>query len=328
MKRIWDFVRNWTLPLSMLAGVAEYYIARALPFDASERAFAYDAVAHYIQPVLIFVMLFLSFIKVSPKEMRPHWWQLWVLLLQGGIFVAFSLLSMVMPTEGTKILCEGAMLAIICPTATASAVIVGKLGGSVSGVVTYLMMCNLMVSLLAPAILPLVEPSELTFISSFLIILSKVFPLLICPLLAAWFVRFCIKTLHRWLLKFKDLAFYVWAVSLSLAIAVTVRSIVHSTVSVWYLVGLALISCVCCLLQFWLGKKVGSHYGHSERITAGQAFGQKNTVFIIWMGQVFLNPVTSVVGGLYSVWHNIINSWQLYKMRKESASAADKTSHI
>ncbi|MBQ0058224.1 MAG: transporter [Bacteroidales bacterium] len=301
----------------MLTGVAEYFVFVWLPFGAEAHRVTYDAVAHYIQPLLLFVMLFLSFIKVSPKEMRPHWWQLWVLLIQGSLFVATSLLAMLMPDEATRVLCEGAMLAFICPTATASAVIVGKLGGSVSGVVTYLMMCNLMVSLLAPALLPLVEPSEMTFFSSFLMILSKVFPLLICPLVLAWCVRFFARPLHRWLLRFKDLAFYVWAISLSLAIAVTVRSIVHSSVGVLTPAGLALISCVCCLVQFYVGKRIGSRYGIVERITAGQAFGQKNTVFVIWMGQVFLNPVTSVVGGFYSVWHNIINSWQLYRKQKE-----------
>jgi len=321
MKRFWTFVRNWTLPIAMLAGIAEYFVFVALPFDDDAHRWTYSAVAYYIQPILLFFMLFLSFLKVSPKEMRPHWWQLWVLLVQSGLFVAFSLLAMTMPDEGSRVLCEGAMLSLICPTATASAVITGKLGGSISGVVTYLMMCNLMVSLVAPVFLPLVEPSEISFIEAFLTILSKVFPLLICPLMLAWGVRFLVRPLHRWLLQFKDLAFYVWAVSLSLAIAVTVRSIMHSSVGIGYLLGLAAISCVCCVLQFRLGRSIGARYGASEKITAGQAFGQKNTVFVIWMGQVFLNPVTSVVGGFYSVWHNIINSYQLYNQRKTDTSA-------
>lgn len=316
MKKILTFLRNWTLPIAMLVGVAEYFVFVALPLDQAAHDWTYIAVTRYIQPILLFFMLFLSFIKVSPKEMRPHKWQLWVLLVQTGLFIAFSLIGMIMPDEGNRVLCEGAMLSLICPTATASAVITGKLGGSVSGVVTYLILCNLMVSFCAPIFLPLVEPSEVAFMDAFLSILSKVFPLMICPLALAWIVRFLIRPLHRWLLGFKDLAFYVWAVSLSLAIAVTVRSIVHSSVNVWYLVGLAAISCVCCVLQFYLGKKIGSVYGPSERITAGQAFGQKNTVFVIWLGQVFLNPVTSVVGGFYSVWHNVINSYQLYKARK------------
>ena len=317
--RLWTFVRNWTLPIAMLAGVAEYFVFVALPLDQEVHQWTYRAVALHLQPMLLFFMLFLSFLKVSPKEMRPHRWQLWILLLQSGLFVCSSLLAILMPDEGSRVLCEGAMLSLICPTATASAVITGKLGGSVSGVVTYLMLCNLMVSLVAPAFLPLVEPSDITFFQAFFTILGKVFPLLICPLMLAWVVRFLLPPLHRWLLRFKDLAFYVWAVSLSLAIAVTVRSIVHSSVSGWYLLGLAIITGVCCLLQFRLGRWVGGRYGAVEQVTAGQAFGQKNTVFVIWMGQVFLNPVTSVVGGFYSVFHNIVNSYQLYKARKREA---------
>ena len=46
---------------------------------------------------------------------------------------------------------------------------------------------------------------------------------------------------------------------------------------------------------------------------AGQSLGQKNTVFAIWMGYTFMTPETAIVGGLYSIWHNIYNSWQLYR---------------
>ena len=316
MKSFWNFIRNWTLPLAMLAGVAEYFIFVNLPLDAEVRHLTYSAVTRWVQPVLIFTMLFLSLIKVSPKEMRPHRWQAQVLVAQTLLFIVFSLIATVMPDEGSKVLCEGAMLCLICPTATASAVVTSKLGGSVSGVVTYLMICNLMTSLAAPLFFPMVEPTDVSFMEAFLAILGKVFPLLICPLGLAWIVRFLIRPLHRWLLKFKDLSFYLWAVSLSLAIAVTVRSIVHTSVSIWYLVGLAIISGLCCLLQFYLGRRIGARYSATEQITAGQAFGQKNTVFVIWMGQVFLNPVTSVVGGFYSVWHNTVNAYQLYKARK------------
>lgn len=312
-----EFLRNWALPISMLTGALGYFAFAALPLSAATQHAWKEAVVHYLQPMMLFCMLFLSFIKVSPKEMRPRMWHLWLLVIQAGWFLAFSILAMLVKEAEWKVLAEGAMLALICPTATASAVITAKLGGSTSGVVTYLILCNLMVSLVAPAIFPLVEPSaEHTFLWSFLTILRKVFPLLICPLFLAWVVRFCLPSLHRLLLRYPDLSFRVWTVSLALAITVTVHSIMISSVSVWYMVGLALISCLCCLLQFFLGKQLGSRYSKETRITAGQAFGQKNTVLIIWMGQVFLNPVTSVVGGFYSVWHNIINSYQLYKARK------------
>lgn len=322
MKRLYVFFRNWSLPLSMLLGALAYFVFVALPLSPEVHHWSYIAVTRYIQPVLLFVMLFLSFTKVRPGEMRPHRWQAWVLLLQGGIFLFFSILALSLPqlfpadySLGVKVLLEGAMLAMICPTATASAVIVGKLGGSIAGDVTYLILCNLMVSLLAPAVLPLVESNGLTFFTAFWMILSKVFPLLIFPLFAAWGVRYLLPRLHQRLLAFPNLSFHVWVIALALAITVTVRSIVHSNINPWYLLGLFIITGVCCILQFDLGHRVGAHYG--DRITPGQAFGQKNTVFIIWMAQVFLNPVTSVVGGFYSVFHNCINSYQLYQKRKQ-----------
>lgn len=309
------------LPIAMLAGALAYYIFAALPLQAEVRDEGYAILSEYVQPTLIFLMLCLSFMKVKPREMRLRRWHLWVLLLQSGCFVVCSLLAMQCEHYGTKILCEGAMLAFVCPTATAAAVVTGKLGGSVSGVVTYLMLCNLMVSVLAPAFLPLVEPhAGMAFLSSFLMILKKVFPLMICPLVLAQLIRYFVPKLYRKVMRYPDLAFDLWLVALALAIMVTVRSIANTTVDWTYLVGLALVSGVACLLQFWMGKKIGTRYDKREeqetRITAGQAFGQKNTVFVIWMGLVFLDPVTSVVGGFYSVWHNLVNSWQLYKKQK------------
>lgn len=320
MSKVTTFLRNWTLPISMLSGVVAYFLFMELPLTTEQQYGTYHFVSNILQPILLFIMLFLSFTKVRPREMRPRRWHLWVLLMQAGCFLACSALAMLCGGNlGAKVLCEGAMLAFICPTATASAVIVGKLGGSISGIVTYIMLCNLMVSVLAPAVLPLVEPSSgLDFMTSFLMILSKVFPLLIIPLLSAWAIRYGLPKVHRKLLQYPDLSFYVWAVALALAIAVTVRSIMHSTVSVWYMVGLAIISGIACLIQFVLGKRVGSLYDRQTRITAGQAFGQKNTVFVIWLGLMFLDPVTSVIGGFYSVWHNTVNSYQLYKARKRS----------
>lgn len=318
MGKIKSYVKNWGLPIAMTCGALAYFAIHALPLSGEVKLWGFHLVSHYIQPIMIFVMLFLNFLKVRPREMRPHRWQLWVLILQASFFMFFSVLAMQCESHATKILCEGAMLAFICPTATASAVITGKLGGSIAEVVTYLMMCNLMVSLVAPLFLPMVEPSVgLTFLPSFLLILSKVFPLLICPLVAAQLVRYLLPKVHRRLMRYPDLAFQIWMPSLALAIMVTVRSIVHSSVDWRYMVGLALISGVCCLMQFWMGRRVGG-------VTAGQAFGQKNTVFIIWLGLVFLDPVTSVVGGFYSVWHNTVNSWELYRARKKTLFAVSK----
>ena len=211
------------------------------------------------------------------------------------------------------------MLCFLCPTATAAAVVTAKLGGNVGSLTAYTMLINLMAAVLISAFVPLVNPAgELSFGLSFWMIIKKVFPLLIFPLFLALIIRRISPTLLRWLTSIPDLPFYLWLVSLSLAIAVTTRILVHAKVS-WLLCLLILTgSLAACIMQFAVGRLVGRHYG--EAVTAGQACGQKNTVLAIWVGYTFLDPLTSVAGGFYTIWHNVFNAWQLYQKNKPNHS--------
>jgi BASS family bile acid:Na+ symporter len=60
--------------------------------------------------------------------------------------------------------------------------------------------------------------------------------------------------------------------------------------------------------------------GNVREVTAGQALGQKNTVFAIWMGYTFMTAETAIVGGLYSIWHNLYNSHQLRRANRTADS--------
>ncbi|MCQ2239205.1 MAG: transporter [Bacteroidaceae bacterium] len=309
------FVKNWTLPISMVTGALSYFIYASIPALDFTHPFVSEFTS-IIQPVLIFCMLFLAFCKIAPHELRPHWWQFWLLLIQMGLFCALSGVLCLFPDTSYRLILEGAMLSILCPTATACAVVTMKLGGNAAATTTYTMAVNLAVAVLAPLMLPLAHPQEgIAFLPAFFIIIRKVFPLLFCPLLAAWLVRYCFPSLHKKCLAQKDLAFYLWAIALAIAIAVTCKAIMHSSEPVLQILGIAVVSLFCCIFQFAVGKWVGTQYGC--RIEGGQALGQKNTVFIIWLGYTFLTPVTAVAGGFYSVWHNLINTYQLYKKRKQ-----------
>ena len=308
------FLRNWTLPVSMIAGVCAYFLMAGCPALSPFKAWILHVVG-VVQPVLIFAMLFISFCKVEPRDLRFKPWQAWLLLLQSSVFALLCGWLMLTPHSHWRIVIEGAMLCMICPTATAATVVTGKLGGNAGTLTTYTILVNLAVALLVPAFIPLVHPSaEMGFVRSFWLIICKVFPLLFCPFLLALLVRRVSRRAIACITSVRDLAFYLWAVSLALAIAVTTRSIVHSTCPFVYQAGIALASLVACIVQFAFGRWIGRKYG--EPISAAQACGQKNTVFAIWMGYTFLTPVTSIAGGFYSVWHNVFNSWQLYQKRK------------
>lgn len=313
--KVLKFLKDWVLVVSMIAGIAGYFIFAALPFPAEVRHAALSCV-EVVQPLLIFFMLFLTFCRLDLHDLRLCRWHKWLLLIQAGAFSGIALILIALPHSGLRVVLEGAMLCMICPTATASAVITRKLGGDVASITTYLILVNIAVAILIPSFVPFVHPHPgMGVISSGLLILGKVFPLLLLPLFAALAVKKWLPALHRRLRELQELSFYLWAVALALALTVTTRSIVHSDVSISTQVWLVVVSFICCIVQFKLGWIVGDKYG--DHITAGQALGQKNTVFVIWLGYTFFSPVTSVVGGFYSIWHNVINSWQLYRHKQQ-----------
>ncbi len=314
VKGIITFIKNWTLPISIVIGIVAYFVYVNIPFLDPTHAVVSEVIA-YVQPILIFSMLFLTFLSIGPHDLHLSKWHIWVLLIQLVLFAALAFVLTLMEHPGLRIVLESAMLCLLCPTATAAAVVTRKLDGSAADITSYTILINMAIAVTAPALLPIAHPHPgLTFLPTFIMIIKKVFPLLICPLFLAWIIRYTLPKVQRFLLRFRDLPFYLWAVSLSLAIAVTCKAIVHSRISAVYLIAIAVVSIICCALQFYLGKVIGSRYG--SNIEGGQALGQKNTVFIIWIGYTFLSPVTAVAGGFYSIWHNIFNSYQLYRHRK------------
>ena len=316
--KIRRFLKDWSLPLSMIAGCSAYFLCQGLELSKDVKEAIVESVA-YVQPTLIFCMLTLTFCRIRLQDMRLKGWQWWLLAFQAGIAALLCLLHQMVEDETSRVFLQSTMLCFLCPTATAAAVVTAKLGGNVGSLTAYTMLINLMAAVLISAFVPLVNPAgELSFGLSFWMIIKKVFPLLIFPLFLALIIRRISPTLLRWLTSIPDLPFYLWLVSLSLAIAVTTRILVHARVT-WLLCLLILTgSLVACIMQFAVGRLVGRHYG--EAVTAGQACGQKNTVLAIWVGYTFLDPLTSVAGGFYTIWHNVFNAWQLYQKNKPNHS--------
>lgn len=291
------FLKNWTLPIAMLVGALGYPLFIRLSF---------------LTPLLIFVMLLLTFCKVSPRELKPKMLHLWLLLIQllGSIIVFWLICPF------NKIVAEGAMVCVICPTATAAAVITQKLGGSAASLTTYTLIANIGAAIAVPILFPLIEVHPgIGFWDSFLIILSKVFPLLICPFIAAVFLRHFLPRAHTLLLSYHEMAFYLWAISLAIVTAQTLYSLINDPADGLTEIMIAVVALTVCCLQFILGKTIGTIY--KDRISGGQALGQKNTILAIWMAHTYLNPLSAVGPGSYVLWQNIINSWQLWKKRKK-----------
>lgn len=310
------FIKNWALPISMTTGALGYVIGRELPLSADVKGNIVHGI-EWLQPVLLFCMLFVTFCKVPPSALKPKMLHLWLLMIQCSFFIITCTVLYLFPQTEYRLLAETFLLVMICPTATACAVVTSKLGGDAGLTTSYTILVCIVAAVMIPIFLPLASARHgMAFLPTLLLILKNVFPLLLAPLFLAWGVRYFFPRLLNMILSQKDLGFHMWTVALSLAIAVTVRALYNSSISIAEMTGIAVVSLAGCLLQFWLGKAIGGHYGF--RLEGGQALGQKNTIFAIWLGYTFLSPISATAGGFYSIWHNLVNTYQLYKYRKVS----------
>lgn len=266
-------------------------------------------------PYLIFIMLFFSFNALNVREMRFSMFDFWLLLFQLGLSTALFFLLL----PFSKDLAQGAYVIVLAPTAAAALAVSLILGANITMMSTYLISCNLMVAVVAPLAFTLMSVSGgASFWTLFLAILSKVFPLLIAPFLLAVLTRAFWKKANDAINRYKNISFYVWALSLTIVISRAIGLVIgqyqgNKTLFIW----MALISILLCAIQFMVGHIIGRRYG--DRIAGGQALGQKNTVLAIWMSQTYLNPLSCVVPTLYVIWQNLYNSYQMMQKERNEA---------
>ena len=188
-----------------------------------------------------------------------------------GCCLAVAVPTHYFPDSPYRVVVQGALVSLIAPTGTAAAVIAGRLGGNKTTLTTYTIVSNLVAAIMIPAVFPLVEIySAGSFMEQFLLILCHVFPLLICPFLVAWVPREFMPKLHRLVVKFcESLTFYLWGISLIIAIGLTLRSVVNNHFYPHVLLLLAVSGLIVCAWQFGTGKLVGKHY--HDYINCGQS---------------------------------------------------------
>ncbi len=336
VKKILLFLERNALALAMVVGAVGHSIFMYLNF---------------LLPPLIFFMLFFTFCKINPADLRLRKWHWLVLVTQIvlGIALYYALRYGLTAYSGLAssdiaIISQGLMLCVLMPTASAAAIIAGKLGGSIQNLTSFTMLSNVATAVIVPLFFPIVNPSAgIEFSEAFLMILKRITPLLLCPFFAAWLLRIVCNIYHRkrntgqtftLSIRWASMPFYIWIVALIILMADLTNTLIYQTYSFWTIAIICIGSLITCLMQFGLGKCIGYHHPAGTKgsdykdvlidpsaanysmqkvsqITAGQAFGQKNTTLAIWMAQAYLVPIASMAPAVYIIWQNLFNSTQL-----------------
>jgi len=320
MSNILQFIKNWTLPFSMGIGAVVYLVFYYVPaLEGASQWFA--PLFNSILPLFMFLILYVTFCKVDFKKLAPVKWHFWTTACQ-LLFVVSIVGAILFFHIGGKqlILLESVLACIISPCAAAAAVVTLKLGGNLEQMTTYTFLSNLLCALLIPVCFPLIEPaSQMTFWGAFSLIMQKVCLVLVVPMLLALLTKSLpqLRHFHQWLIHIPDLSFYLWGCSLMIVTGTTLKNIFHAGTSVLFLLLIGFSGLVLCLFQYAIGRYIGRFFGTS--IESGQALGQKNTAFAIWIATTYLHPLSTVGPGCYILWQNIINSIEIWKKGKYNA---------
>ena len=291
-------VKTVAMPTAMVVGAL---LCR--PISALE-----ELSGQMITPTLIFLMLFVTFCRVRPSEMRLSMLHGWLLLFQ--TIACVGVYFLLLPLDRT--VAQGAMICVLAPVAMAAVVIGGMLGANVATMATYSLLCNMAVALLAPAVLSFAGTGACSFAG----MLARIVPLLVLPFAAAQCCRAVLPGVAGWVAAHSQISFYLWLVSLAVVIGRTTAFLIDlhdasAATELW----LAAAALAICLVQFKTGRAIGRRYG--DPAAGGQSLGQKNTVLAVWMAQSFLDPISSVAPTAYIVFQNFVNSYQIWRKDRE-----------
>lgn len=290
-------LKSYMMPVAIITGVLLHNYVSLLAF---------------IIPYLIFTMLLFTYTKLSLTNIRFSKMHAWLIAVQivGSVIAYFALNPI------NAILAQGVMICILAPTATAAPVITGMLKGNVESITAYSLISNFTVALFAPLFFSYIGYNDLPFLTSFVHITERVAFLLVMPFVAALLINKFLPKTGRYLQSKSGISFYLWSIALTVVTGRTVEFILAQGKShIGVEIAIAAGALVVSAFQFWLGRKIGHKL--NDTVAGGQGLGQKNTVLAIWMAQMYLNPLASIGPGTYVLWQNSINSWQIWRQRRE-----------
>lgn len=323
MKKFLDFLKRWTLPVSMAMGALIYLVFYFTP-SLDSLGNRLSPVMDAILPLFMFLVLYVTFCKVNFRKLIPVHWHLWVGIFQVLFVIIIVGAILAFDIQGNNlILLEAILTCIIGPCASAAAVVTQKLGGNLEEMTTYTFLSNFICALLIPICFPLIvhDANGMDFWQAFFIILNKVCIVLVLPMILAYITKHFtpLHSFHQWIIGVKDLSFYLWGCSLLIVTGTTVKNIVHAETSIAFLCMIASMGLLLCIIQFAVGRYIGHFFGAT--INAGQALGQKNTAFAIWIAYTYLHPLSSVGPGCYILWQNIINSIEIWQKERDDKNS-------
>lgn len=280
-------LRTVTIALTMVAGFA-------LPQAGS---------ATWVLRALVMTMLWLALLDVRLGRItRDH-----LVVVGTNWAIGLAAWALLSPVDGH--LAAAGLLVGLTPTATAGPAMMRMLRGDPGFVAEVLLLTNASVGLFLPLVVPVLVaangvPVHLP-VGEFLL---RTMGTVLVPVVLAQVMRVATPDLARGCLRLRRATFAMWLAMVFLAVAVAGGYLRQQSGHVPVVVGIAAVSGLICVANFWLGGRVV----RADLLREGsQSLGQKNTMLSIWVGVTFIHPLVALGPGMYVLWQNGWNTWQM-----------------
>ncbi len=263
----------------------------------------------FLVQYLLMVMLFFSFFDLQIDHSSFRTGAIKVLIANLVTGFGWYFLFLLVNHE----LAMTAFITAIAPTAISSTVIIGFIRGRVDFMVAAVLLTNIIIALVVPFAIPHIVGTDAK-ISTWDVLLPVLITMFV-PLILARLTAFLPGSVKTVLRSGKKIAFPIWLLNLFIISAKASHFIfTEGSATFFDLIQIAGLSLVICVVNFIIGAILGGREYWQE---SSQALGQKNNSFAIWIALTFINPLAAMGPTIYILYHNLYNTWQIYRFEKK-----------
>jgi len=208
-------------------------------------------------------------------------------------------------------------LIALAPAANATPAMSKMLGGNAVLTLKVFIISHVIACFSIPGVLGFLTRSEISIAQSAKQIFDTIQPLITIPLALAFGLRALYPRLSDKIVELQEYTFALWGASVMLILSKASHDVRQMGAGELWESGalqqMAFVSLFLCLLLYTLGWL---WEWKSYHIEGAQSMGQKNTLLVIWISQLYVGPIATLGPVFYVVWQNILLSWLLYKSKK------------
>lgn len=264
----------------------------------------------YLVRPLLMALLFVSFVRIDWRDVRPTVHHLWLLLAQLSIGCG----SYVLVRRFNGDLAQALFIIGLAPSAIASVIIIDLMGRDVAFAVSSVLINTFGMAIALPFLMELLALPTANF--SLWEVLVGILSTIGIPLSLVVLSTWLYPSIRNLPLRAPWLGITVFLPLVAIGGGRTAAFFLEqpsSGYSQLYLIagGTALL----CLFNFGIGFWVG---GRQHNWEGSVSLGRKNSMLAVWMALAFLQPVAIVGPMCYIVWQNLLNTAQIAYLKRGS----------